>query len=72
MPLSNNAQIVDHVSNSIQFKTYNRTHQVHNDEKLITQLFKHLHRPLPEYHRPHQLGTKEWFYIQSEDILLNK
>jgi hypothetical protein len=70
MPLSNNAQIADH--DSIQYKTYNRTPQVHNDEKIMIQLFKHLHRPLPEYHRPNQLGTKESFYIQSKDILLTK
>ena len=57
-PLSNNAPILDHTSTSVQ----------HDDEKIMTQLFKHLHRPLPEYVRPRQFGTKEWFDIQCKNI----
>ncbi|CAF1262815.1 unnamed protein product [Adineta steineri] len=57
-----NAQIVNHNLKSIQY----------NNSKIMTQLFHHLHRPLPSYFRSRQFNTKEWFLVQTNDILLEK
>ncbi len=36
------------------------------DQKMMIQLFEHLHRPLVKHFRPRQTNTKEWFDMQSK------
>jgi hypothetical protein len=73
IPISNNAQMSDYKSSSIPNKTSNQTHScpINQDDKLITQLFNHINRPLPDYLRPRQSNTKEWFHTLSNKILFN-